>query len=79
MGRARAAAVRVCTLNKRARIPTVAGTIPGSRPGATTRRPSTALNTLIAGVMMPSPNRSDAPTMTRTVARQGCPNCSARL
>ena len=41
--------------NTPSRMPTVAGTTYGSKSGVATFRPSIALSTVMAGVIMPSP------------------------
>ena len=52
---------RFWTRNSANRMATVIGTTNVRSAGVTTSRPSTAPRTEIAGVMMPSPYRSDAP------------------
>ena len=46
---------RCCTRNSPIRITTVIGTMNGSNTWVATLKPSTALSTEIAGVIMPSP------------------------
>ena len=46
---------RCCTRNSAIRIATVIGTTNGSKTCVATPSPSTALNTEMAGVIMPSP------------------------
>ena len=46
---------RCCTTNSPIRMTTVIGTTKGSNTCVATLRPSTALSTEIAGVIMPSP------------------------
>ncbi len=45
----------LCTENSPTRMPMANGTTYGARTGVTVCSPSTALSTVIAGVIMPSP------------------------
>ena len=46
---------RLCTMNKHIKMATAIGRTQEAKAGETSSRPSTALNTEIAGVMIPSP------------------------
>ena len=47
----------------------VSGTTQGLKPGAASSSPSRADSTEMAGVIIPSPNRSAAPAMTRSATK----------
>ena len=57
-----------CAANSNTRITTVIGMTSDSSSGSTTRRPSTADSTEIAGVIMLSARNSEAPKIPRTVS-----------
>ena len=46
---------RLCTMNRHSKMTTAIGITHEAKAGDTSSRPSTALNTEIAGVMIPSP------------------------
>ena len=58
-----------CAMNSATMMTTVMGMTSGSRSGSTTRRPSTADRTEIAGVIMLSARNSEAPKIPRAVSR----------
>ena len=57
---------RLCIRNRPTRMPSVTGSTSAPKAGSSSSRPSTALNTEIAGVSMPSPKNSASP---RTAAK----------
>ena len=60
------------------RMSTVMGTTAWSKAVVATVSPSTALSTLMAGVMMPSPKSSAAPASTSSATRPMPPRFAAR-
>ena len=61
-----AAVPKRCTEKRPTKIATVLGTTHSCSPGLAISSPSTALRTLIAGVIAPSPYKSAAPTTAST-------------
>lgn len=71
---------RFWTRNKRNRMNRVTGTTTGRNIGVTTSKPSIALNTVIAGVIMPSDKSKDEPNNPNTITYFRGPLCgSVRL
>ena len=60
-----------CTANNPTMMPTVSGTISGSSSGTRPWMPSTAPNTETAGVIIPSPTSSPAPSTPSSSSTRG--------